>query len=180
MGSAPDKETLAKLVKCAKSVPGVLDTHGIEVHEYGAFKSVSMHIRVSESMGAGDAHGIARHVEECVQSEFGIRPLVHIDPVRRHCEGCELAMIGDIAKGFRGVISMHDASMHHTPEGTHVDMHVLVDGRETVESGHRLVHDIMEEVERRLPDHRVDIHLEPCKGNCPTCEEECERRGGQQ
>lgn len=177
MGTAPDRATLEEVAKCARQVPGVMGAHHIEIHEYGAYKAISMHVRVSESMGAAEAHSIAEKVESCIQEKFRTRPMVHIDPVKSHCEECELAMIRDVAKGFSEVISVHEVTVLHGAKGAVVDMHVLVDSRKSIEEGHALVHDIMAEVERRFPGHRADIHLEPCSGDCPTCKEECDRRG---
>ncbi|MBU4032295.1 MAG: cation-efflux pump [Candidatus Thermoplasmatota archaeon] len=177
MGNAPDKATLEAVEKCARQVPGVINVHGIEIHEYGAFKAINMHVRVAETMGAKDAHEIAENVEKAIRETFKTRPLVHIDPVKRHCDQCELDMIEGIAKTFSGVISVHKAMLQHTGDGSIVDMHVLIDGKTSVEKGHKLVHDIMTKVNETFPDHRIDIHLEPCTGNCPACAEECERKG---
>jgi cation diffusion facilitator family transporter len=176
MGTAPDKATLKAVDECARQVQGVISIHGIEIHEYGAFKAISMHVRVAESMGVKDAHAISEKVEKAVQTKFKTRPLVHIDPVKRHCDECELDMIKALVRSFPGVISVHDAEILHTNDGPMVDMHVLIDGKSSIEDGHKLVHDIMAEVGRRFPNHRTDIHLEPCTGNCPACKEECERR----
>jgi cation diffusion facilitator family transporter len=176
MGKAPDRSTVEGIAACARSVPGVIDAHRIEVHEYGSFKAISMHIHVSESMGAGEAHDIADKVERCIMDKYRTRPLVHIDPVKRHCDECELAMIRDIAKGFPDVVSVHKATIQHANDGAVVDMHVLIDGKLSIEKGHALVHDIMSEVERRFPKHRADIHLEPCSGDCQACKETCDKR----
>ncbi|MFO7618587.1 MAG: cation-efflux pump [Thermoplasmata archaeon] len=176
MGTAPDKATLGEVEKCARKVPGVISIHGIEMHEYGAFKAISMHVRVAESMGARDAHDIAENVEKSIRERFGTRPLVHIDPVKRHCDECELDMIKDLVRSFPGVISVHDAEILHTNDGSMIDMHVMIDGKASIEEGHELVHGIMAEVGRQFPNHRADIHLEPCTGNCAFCKEECERK----
>jgi divalent metal cation (Fe/Co/Zn/Cd) transporter len=176
MGKAPDRATVEGIAACARQVPGVIDAHRIEVHEYGAFKAISMHIHVSESMGAGGAHDISEKVERCIQDKFRTRPIVHIDPVKRHCDECELAMIRDIAKGFPEVVSVHKATIQHSNESSIVDMHVLMDGKLSIEKGHALVHGIMAEVERRFPKHRADIHLEPCGRDCQACKEICEKK----
>jgi cation diffusion facilitator family transporter len=176
MGKAPDRATVDGIAACTRSVPGVIDAHRIEVHEYGTFKAITMHIHVSESMGAGEAHDIADRVERCILDKYRTRPLVHIDPVKRHCDECELAMIRDVAKGFPDVVSVHKATIQHSNSGAVVDMHVLIDGKLSIERGHELVHDIMAQVERRFPEHRADIHLEPCSGDCGACKETCEKR----
>lgn len=176
MGTAPDQATLKEVEKCVRQVKGVMNVHRIEIHEYGAFKAISMHVQVKSSMGAVEAHDIAENVEKTVQEQFRTRPLVHIDPVESHCDECELSMIKDIVKSFPGVISVHEAAIVHGRNGAIVDMHVLIDGKASIEKGHMLVHDIMAEVDRRFPGHRADIHLEPCTGNCPECREECEKK----
>jgi cation diffusion facilitator family transporter len=176
MGTAPDRATLEEVETCARKVHGVIGVHGIEIHEYGAFKAITMHVRVAESMSAADAHHIAEEVERCILGEFKTRPLVHIDPVKRHCDECEFEMIKAIVKKHPGVKSVHAVEIIHTKDGPMVDMHVLIDGKMTVEEGHELVHGIMARIEKEFPNHRADIHLEPCTGDCPNCTEECEKR----
>ncbi len=177
MGNAPDKATLQAVEKCARQVPGVINIHQIEIHEYGAFKAIAMHAQVSESMGVVDAHGIAEQIEERIEEQFRTRPMVHIEPVKRHCDVCELDMIKDLVLAFPGVISVHEVELLHKNESTMVDMHVMIDGKTSVEDGHKLVHDIMALINQSFPDHRADIHLEPCKGDCAACGEDCEEKG---
>ncbi len=176
MGNAPDKATLEEVEMCTRKVPGVIGVHGIEIHEYGAFKAISMHVRVAESMSAADAHHIAEEVERCVLEQFKTRPMVHIDPVKRHCDECELELIKALVKHFPGVISVHKIEILHGKDGPMVDMHVLIDGKATIEEGHELVHGIMARVEKDFPNHRADIHLEPCTGDYSACDEECEKK----
>jgi cation diffusion facilitator family transporter len=176
MGTAPDRATLDEVETCARKVSGVIGVHGIEIHEYGAFKAISMHVRVAESMSAADAHHIAEEVERCILEQFRTRPMVHVDPVKRHCDECELEMIKALVKNFPGVISVHKIEILHGKDGPMVDMHVLIDAKATIEEGHELVHDIMARIEKEFPNHRADIHLEPCSGDCSACNEECEKK----
>lgn len=176
MGSAPDSKTLAEIEAAVRKVPGVLSVHGIAVHDYGASKSIAMHIHVPESMSASDAHAIAENVEARILDAFGTRPTVHVDPIKRHCDQCELDMIKSLAKAHPEVISIHGIEMQHTKDGALVSMHVLIDSKTSIDRGHDLVHEIIEQINARLPSHKAVVHLEPCRGDCRECREECDRR----
>lgn len=64
----------------------------------------------------------------------------------------------------------------------HIDMHLVVPFDATVEDGHRLAHDIAEEICRQLPNCHILIHVEPCDSCCERCQSLCcssyERRKG--
>lgn len=174
MGS-PDEETMKRVSELASKVPGVMDVHNIQVHEYGSSKFISFHIHVPGNMAAGDAHVISEKVERCIQDNLHTRPIVHVDPAHNYCQQCEIDQIKEVAQSFKEVVSVHNVELLHTKSGSVADMHVVIDSRMSVKQGHDLVHAIMRAIEKKYPSHRADIHLEPCKGDCQTCKEECEK-----
>jgi cation diffusion facilitator family transporter len=174
MGS-PDEGTMKRISELASKVPGVIDVHNIQVHEYGSSKYVSFHIHVPGNMAAGDAHVISEKVEKCIEDNLHTRPIVHVDPAHDYCQQCELDQITAVVRSFAQVVSVHRVELLHTKSGAMVDMHVVIDSRMSVKQGHDLVHAIMKAIQKKYPGHRADIHLEPCKGDCKTCIEECEK-----
>ena len=55
----------------------------------------------------------------------------------------------------------------------HIDMHLVVPGGTTVEAAHRLSHEIADRIGERLAHSHTLVHIEPCQGVCPECEERC-------
>ena len=80
LGKAPDKELQKGVVSCAGEVEGVIDTHDLEIHDYGSWKVVTMHIVVNGNMSLHEAHEIAHRVEDRVSSCYHCNTIVHLDP----------------------------------------------------------------------------------------------------
>lgn len=171
MGRAPDAMLIERIREACRSVQGILGSHNVKVHDYGAAKDVSLHVTTSSELSATEAHCIAEEVEMAVQKAVGIRPAVHVDLVQDPCADCVKEEIRKAAASFPEVLSVHDLS--HAGDGVSVHMHVIVGKDTTIEGGHALVHEVMAEVQRRFPRHRLDIHLEPCDSRCEKCAEEC-------
>lgn len=175
MGEADDK-TRKQVMEIANSVKGVLDAHNIEVHDYGALKTISLHISVDESKGLGHAHEVSEELEEAIRKALKTRPTVHVDPTKCDGAGKDHARVRHIVASFSEVISSHGVSVSHTKDGEKYHMHVLVDSGMSVKDSHALVHRMKAEVERDCPGITLDIHLEPCEGTCRECGQECGRK----
>lgn len=80
LGKAPDLELQNGVASCAGEVEGVLDAHDLEIHDYGSWKVVTMHIGVSGSLSLEEAHLIAHRVENHVSARFYCDTVVHLDP----------------------------------------------------------------------------------------------------
>ncbi len=51
----------------------------------------------------------------------------------------------------------------------HIDMHLVVPKKMTVEAGHALSHQISRDIEQRLAYSHILVHIEPCKRVCEDC-----------
>jgi cation diffusion facilitator family transporter len=51
----------------------------------------------------------------------------------------------------------------------YIDFHLVVSKHISVEKAHRLCDQLEQEIEARLSDTSVTIHVEPCDGNCQKC-----------
>lgn len=80
IGTAPSADLLGKLEKEALSVGGVSDVHDLEVHDYGTYKAVTLHIRVGDDTSLQRAHEITHLVQEKLEEKFHCRVTVHPDP----------------------------------------------------------------------------------------------------
>ena len=80
LGKAPDQALEQKISDCAREVPGVIDIHDLEVHDYGSWKVITMHIEVDGNITLDQAHKIAHQVEDHICARFYCNTLVHLDP----------------------------------------------------------------------------------------------------
>ena len=80
IGAAPSTDLLGKLEEEALSVEGVLDVHDLEVHDYGSYKAVTLHVRVGRDTSLHRAHEITHQVQERLEKKFHSRVTVHPDP----------------------------------------------------------------------------------------------------
>lgn len=81
IGVSPPPDLLGNLEKEALAVEGVLDVHDLEVHDYGIYKAVTLHIRVADSTSLHRAHQIAHLVQERLEENFNCKVSVHPDPL---------------------------------------------------------------------------------------------------
>lgn len=76
-----DQEELDYINFLALSVKGVLNTHEINVHDYGATKEISLHIEVKKNLSMLEAHEIADQVEKVIEENTASRTVVHVDSI---------------------------------------------------------------------------------------------------
>ena len=64
-------------------------------------------------------------------------------------------------EGMRGVIDCHHVRLRYSGPKLFVDIHVLVDGDQSLRSAHELTDEIEESIIREFPDADVTVHPEP-------------------
>jgi cation diffusion facilitator family transporter len=70
---------------------------------------------------------------------------------------------GDLIAGFHKIRTRKAGSQRH------IDFHLVVSRHISVEQAHQLCDKLEEEIEKRLSDTSVTIHVEPCDGKCEKC-----------
>ncbi len=81
LGKAPADELHEEVINCAREVEGVVDAHRLEMHDYGSWKVITIHVEVNGFLSLEEAHEIAQEVEDHVCSRFHCKTIVHLDPV---------------------------------------------------------------------------------------------------
>ena len=82
LGSAPDKETVEKIVEITKEFPDVLGIHDLIVHSYGAGNLIaSFHAEVDGKKDVYIIHDSIDNLEKRLYNELGVRTTVHMDPI---------------------------------------------------------------------------------------------------
>jgi cation diffusion facilitator family transporter len=70
---------------------------------------------------------------------------------------------GDLIAGFHKIRTRKAGSQRY------IDFHLVVSRDLSVERAHRLCDQLEQEIEERLSDASVTIHVEPCDGDCELC-----------
>ena len=79
LGASPSPETLAKIREVAGTVKGVNRIHGIQVHDYGFHREISLHIEVPPGLDLVEAHRVADEVEKNLAGVLRAGVVVHVD-----------------------------------------------------------------------------------------------------
>lgn len=81
IGEVPEEEELQCIEAIARTVSGVSSIHKINVHNYGCYKEISLHVQVNNDMSLVKAHDISEQVERCIEANLECRATVHIEPL---------------------------------------------------------------------------------------------------
>lgn len=80
IGEMPKETEIKAIKRYALSVPGVSNVHNIQIHDYGARKEISLHIKVDHSLSVIKAHEISDQVEKIIENNINSTVVVHIEP----------------------------------------------------------------------------------------------------
>ena len=177
VGRSPDDATVDSIEKAASSIDGVSGVHKITVHDYGATKVVSLHVEVGCDITAEDAHDIAQKVEDKVAEYTNSSTIVHVDPDKEpKIDIAEVEKaVNDILKENKTILFYHNVKITSSGDQSSIDMHLVVDSEMPVSMSHNLTHYIKTILQKRFPNCSVNIHIEPCNGECATCPGICKR-----
>jgi cation diffusion facilitator family transporter len=82
-----DPGQVQEINRLALAIPGVIATHDVSVHDYGANKVVIVHIEVDQELPLVKAHDIAEQVQENInQKLYASSTTVHVDCAERSLE----------------------------------------------------------------------------------------------
>jgi cation diffusion facilitator family transporter len=83
----------------------------------------------------------------------------------------EIKIIKDsIVKFNTGCVDFHQLRTRRAGHLKYVDLHLVVPYNITVQESHNLCDTIETEIESRIKNIEVQIHVEPCSGDCESCE----------
>jgi cation diffusion facilitator family transporter len=92
----------------------------------------------------------------------------------------EAAIRGAITEHFAGeVVSYHKLRTRKAGSQRYIDLHLVMPRYISIQQAHDMADHLEEDIKHRLGRTDVTIHVEPCDGNCPECQLECEEKQGQ-
>jgi cation diffusion facilitator family transporter len=90
----------------------------------------------------------------------------------------EEQIILEVLKGYPAeVLEFHKLRTRKSGHIRQIDMHLMVPKGCTVGEAHSLSHEITRQIEKRLPDSQILVHIEPCRGECDGCQAKCSEKG---
>ena len=81
IGEAPEGEELKNIEDSALSVMGVSGVHKVNIHDYGSYKEISLHIQVNDDLTLIKAHDISEEVERAIEKNTDSKVIVHVEPL---------------------------------------------------------------------------------------------------
>jgi cation diffusion facilitator family transporter len=76
------------------------------------------------------------------------------------------------------IVDFHALRTRKAGRQRYIDLHLVMPKDTSVEEAHRMCDHIEQDIENRLPNTDVTIHVEPCDEDCDACQLECARRKG--
>jgi cation diffusion facilitator family transporter len=81
---------------------------------------------------------------------------------------------GFVTEGWPQVRSFHNLRTRKAGSQRFIDFHVMVDDRLSVGAAHKMGDEIVVALKERVPDSRIQIHVEPCEFECKeSCASGC-------
>lgn len=82
LGRAPSQETVDQIAATVLENPEIVGLHGMAVHEYGpGHLYATIHAEVPSDMALLTAHAAADRAERVLLERYGVRAVIHIDPL---------------------------------------------------------------------------------------------------
>ncbi len=111
LGRAPSDEMVSHIKNKILSYPGILGTHDLIVHDYGANRIfASVHVEMPYDLDVMESHAIIDKMEDDFLSDDNINMIIHYDPINE----------GDDLPSLRNTIAFIASKIH--PECTIHDL----------------------------------------------------------
>lgn len=110
LGSAPDKELVARIEQIVTSGDGIIGIHDLIVNDYGPGRCIaSVHAEVPANANIVRAHEVIDELEVRIREETGTVMVIHLDPVE-----LDNPLVNDLRERVHSIVAEVDAdySMH--------------------------------------------------------------------
>jgi len=85
----------------------------------------------------------------------------------------EEEIITCIAEHSGNVVAFHELRTRKAGSQRYIDLHLVMPRHASVEEAHRMCDHLEQDIESRLPNTNVTIHVEPCTIECEQCSVTC-------
>ncbi len=160
-------------------IPGVVGVHKVRLRQAGGRIHGDLHVVMDRNISFVDGHKIASVVEEKL-SKHGDDIVLHFEPeenweeVRAKIEETKNKVKKIMRKKFSLIKDYHDLEVNRGPNGTSINIHIVVPKGSSVQEARRCCDNLETEIKKELREASVHFNIEPCEGACQACEERCE------
>ncbi len=158
IGEKPDEDNMKKIDEISREMK--LKVHDVKIHDYGEKKIVVLHIDLRGDYTASKAHEIASEFEKRVLEKTGMEAIVHVDTFDVNIKNEIEKNLDSILKEIPEIKSYHDVEVYTSPEGGHVDIHIVVDKNLTIEKIEKISKRIEKTFSKVFPKIKVVTHFE--------------------
>lgn len=173
LGSSPSEEFIDDIRSEAEGFEGVKDVHNIRVHDYGDRKAISLHMQ-SEPASVARSHRIVHQLTEMLEEKFSADVEVHLDPWTPPEDDIK-ERVDDLLRSRGDIRGFHDVKITREGRSMMVSFHLVLPWEKNIEKGHETATEVEDDIKKEIQefvgtDVKVEVHLEPCDGDCERCE----------
>lgn len=178
-----------KIKEMIQVIPQVSSVSRLRLRRAGSHYFLDMNVMLEKDSSLEKAHKITIQIEEKVALLLpNSDVIVHTEPEEGGGfleEKSELFKEGQEEKRivleilnqhFDQFVEFHDLTFRRTGDSRLVNLHLVVPKGIKIEDAHKLCDHLENDIKDRLGESEITIHIEPCEGECKTCEQECERK----
>ncbi len=123
LGEAPPDRLVNEIYAAITGYEGVFGLHDLVVHSYGPERIfATVHVEMSAALDPLYCHGVLDHIERDMEKRFGVKLVIHLDPVAAHDEAYEKlhSAVKDAVKTVDGSLTIHDFRTARTHDHTNI------------------------------------------------------------
>jgi cation diffusion facilitator family transporter len=153
-----------KIVEAVEAIPGLADCHNVRVRSSGPDLFVDAHVVMDGSLSLEKAHERTEAIERTIQEIIPSADVtVHPEPQR--LPALDIAntkeKIIECVQALPGVIDCHHVQLHYTDARFFVEVHINMDGGQSLEEAHKYTEMVEDAIRHIVPDAEVTVHPEP-------------------
>jgi len=80
IGEMAEEDMIKKVEEAALSFPEVIEVHKVLIHDYGAYKEISLHVVMERTLNFIEAHDLSEKIERLIEERIHCRATVHGEP----------------------------------------------------------------------------------------------------
>lgn len=163
LGEAPDPELVKSIKREVLSFDGIIGTHDLIIHSYGADKyMVTIHAEVPSDIPILEAHEIIDRAENTISKKLGILLIIHMDPVNVDDTQIKETReeIEEILREFPQIISYHDFRFVGTRSHKNILFDIVVNNTLTPNNEKRFLELLIGRIKSKHPNYDVIINID--------------------
>ncbi|SKA84739.1 cation diffusion facilitator family transporter [Caloramator quimbayensis] len=163
LGEAPEPELVNSIIEELLSYKGVIGTHDLIIHSYGANKYMaSIHAEIPSNIPVMEAHEIIDKAENEISKKLNILLVIHMDPVNVDNQMINEIKneISNILKEFPDVLSMHDFRIIGDGDYRNLLFDIVVSQNVKKGDEEKLLNSIREKILQSHTNYNIKIHID--------------------